>query len=290
MRRPALFLIIHLLLLTPSLLMASSHEKLFAAVSEASNQTQPGLQNYIVTIETSRIKEMMQQLTTRKPEDVAEPPAPIMKKFWQRDGKGLIYPEQVGQAPYVEQMAKQISGNLAIELNKMLLPDDMQTKRTALLKSAEVKVSEVALANTKIKHIEIAFSQPTNLNQAFYVRGMRLPQKKITELSFDIDAEKNTIGEFTVTTADGLNLTVEVRYLAVKGGHIPERYQVTSPDGMIDDSFNVTFIEVDGFTLPATMVRKIRRPNLKEDLEIFFKNYQINKPISDELKARLASQ
>ena len=290
MRRPALIIVTLLMTLLPSLLMASTHEQLFAAVSAASNQTQPELQNYTVTIETSRIKEMMQQLTKRKPEDVAEPPAPIMKKFWQRDGKGLIYPEQVGHAPYVEQMAKQISSNLAIELNKMLIPDNMQVKRNALLKGAEVKVSEVALADTKIQRIEIMFAQPTDLAQAFYVRGMRLPQKKINELSFDIDAAKNTISEIKIATTDGLILTVEIRYVEVAGGYIPERYQVTSPDGKVDDSFTVTFLEVDGFTLPSTMLRKIRRPNLNEDLEIIFRGYQVNKPISDELKARLASQ
>ena len=290
MRQSTLFIITLLLTLLPTLLMASSHEQLFDAVSSASHQAQPELQNYIVTIETTRIEEMMTQLTQRIPSDVAAPPAPVMKKFWQREGKGLVYADQVSNAPYVEQMAKKISGNLSVELDKMLIPIDMKEKRNSLLKGAEVKISEVALADSKIQHIDIAFAQPTDLDQAFYVRGMRLPQKKVTELSFDIDAENNTVGEFTIATADGLILTVEIRYIAVKGGHIPERYKVTSPDGKVDDSFTVTFVEKDGFTLPATMQRKIRRPNLNEDLEIIFKDYQLNQPISDELKARLASQ
>lgn len=290
MHRTALTVIILVLSLFPTLLMANSHEKLFDAVSAANSQTQPGLEHYTATIETTRISEMMTQLTQRMPADVAPPPTPVMKKFWQRDGKGLVYADQVNQAPYVEQMAKKISGQLAIELDKMLLPDDQQKERKALLRSATVKTSEVALTDTKIQRVDISFSSPTHLNEAFYVRGMRLPQKDVKELSFDIDSAKNTVSEIKIATGNGLVLTVEIRYIAVAGGFIPERYLVTSPDGEVDDSFTVTFLEKDGFTLPASMQRKIRRPNLNEDLDVFFKNYQVNQPISAELKARLASQ
>lgn len=290
MRRTALTILVLSLSLFPTLLMASSHEKLFDAVSAANKQTQPGLEHYTATIETTRISEMITQLTMRMPADVAPPPTPVMKKFWQRDAKGLVYADQVSNAPYVEEMAKKISGNLAIELDKMLLPDDKQKERKAVLKNATVKTSEVALADTKIERIDITFSDPADLNESFYVSGMRLPQKNIKELSFDIDAAKNTISEIKIATDEGLVLTVEIRYIAVAGGFIPERFRVTSPDGKVDDSFTVTFLEKDGFTLPASMLRKIRRPNLNEDLEIFFKNYQINKPISAELKARLANQ
>ena len=118
-------------------------------------------------------------------------------------------------------MAKQISGNLAIELDKMLLPGDKQAERNALLKNADIKVSEVALANTNIQRVEITFPAPTDLNESFYARGMRLPQKGIKELSFDIDASKHTVSEFKIATDEGLILTVEIRYIPVTGGNIP---------------------------------------------------------------------
>ena len=88
---------------------------------------------------------------------------------------------------------------------------------------------------------------------------------------------------------NGLQLTVEVRYLEVTGGLIPERFQITSPDGKIDDSFEVKFIEVDSFLLPASMLRVIRRPELQENLEVFFKGYQVNQPIPEDIQTQLKS-
>jgi hypothetical protein len=83
---------------------------------------------------------------------------------------------------------------------------------------------------------------------------------------------------------------MEIRYLEVAGGHIPERFQITSPDGKVDDSFEVKFIEVDSFLLPASMLRVIRRPELQEKLEVFFKDYQVNKPIPEDIQTQLKNQ
>lgn len=289
MLRPALIVTILLIASLPSTLFASSHQQVFEAVVSANKQTQPKLQNYTVTIETTRIEEMMTRLTSGIPDDVEKPPTPVMKKFWQRNGKGLVYPEGTSQAPYVEQMALQISGNLAVELNEMLLPESKKDLRDSLLKNADVKLTEVALANSMIQRLEIAFSQPTDLKEAFYVKGMRLPQKQVNALTFDIDTKTDTVRELSIITAGEMNLTVEIRYITVEGGLIPERYQVTSPDGTIDDLFEVQFLEVDGFFLPASMSRKIRRPTLQEELNVQFKDYRVNQPISTEIKNRLQS-
>ena len=42
--------------------------------------------------------------------------------------------------------------------------------------------------------------------------------------------------------------------------------------------------------LPASMLRIIRRPELQEELNVFFKNYRINQPVTEALKARLEEQ
>ena len=101
------------------------------------------------------------------------------------------------------------------------------------------------------------FSQPTDIKEAFYVEGMRLPQKEILSLTFDIDTKRDVISELTISTNSGLHLTVEIRYIAVPGGYTPERFKVTSPDGNIDDLFEVKFLELEGFHLPASMLRKL---------------------------------
>jgi len=226
-------------------------------------------------------------MTTGMPADVEPPPPPAIVKFWQRDGEGLVYARQESLTPYVEKMVKQISANLAIELNEMLLPAVQSEQRQELVKNADIKLSEVALTDNLIHRLEISFKNPTDLNGAFYVSGIRLPQKQIKSLTFDIDAKTNTVRELALVADNGLRLTVEVRYLEVTGGLIPERFQITSPDGKIDDRFEVKFIKVDSFLLPASMLRIIQRPDLQETLEVFFKDYQVNQPIPEDILAQL---
>ncbi len=289
MFRSSLITLFLLTLIIPSPLFASDNLASLEAVAAANQKVQPGLNNYLATVETSRIEEMMTNLTSGMPADVKPPPPPIITKFWQRNGKSLVYARQTQLAPYVAKMVKQISANLAIELNEMLLPATQAEQRRALVKGASIKMSEVALTDSLMHRLEISFKEPTDLNEAFYVSGIRLPQKQIKSLTFDIDVKTNTVRELALVADNGLQLTMEIRYLEVAGGHIPERFQITSPDGKVDDSFEVKFIEVDNFLLPASMLRVIRRPELQEKLEVFFKDYQVNKPIPEDIQDRLKS-
>lgn len=257
------------------------------AVVMAVEQTQPGLFNYLATVETSRIEEMMTRLTQGIPSDVKPPPTPVIYKFWQRNGESLVYASNTQATPFVEKMVDQISSNLAIELNEMLIPKGREQQRQELVKDAKVTLSDVALADKTIHHLEINFSEPKDLDQAFYLNGMRLPQKQIRSLVFDINAETHTVNEMEILVESGLQLTVEIRYLEVEGGMIPERFKVTSPDGKIDDLFQVTFTEVEGFKLPGSMLRTIQRPELQDQLEVKFKDYRVNQPMPPEVEKRL---
>lgn len=290
MIRTTLTALLFLLLSIPVLSSAADNLAILESVVAANDQIQPGLHNYHATVETSRIEEMMMRLTKGMPADVTPPPAPVIKKFWQRHGDGLVYASSTPQSPYVEKMVNQVSANLAIELNEMLLPAKHAERRQVLAGQAKIKASEVALADKLIHHLEITFDAPTDLDEAFYVTGMRLPQKQINSLTFDIDTAMNTISEMRVMTADGLHLAVELRYIKVVGGYIPERFRVTSLDGKIDDLFEVKFTEVDGYILPSSMRRTIRRPELQEDLEVFFTDYQVNRPIDEDLQSRLKAK
>jgi hypothetical protein len=271
----------------PSALFANDPLATLEAVAAANEQVQPGLQNYQVTVETSRIEEMMRHMTSGMPADIESPPIPVIIKFWQRNGRSLIFTKQTQLTPYVEKMAEQLSANLAIELNELLLPTAKADQRRELAKGARLKSSEVALADQLFHRLEIIFTEPTDLNEAFYAKGIRLPQKQIKTLTFDIDTKKNTISDLELTIDSGLHLTVEIRYRAVAGGYTPERFQITSPDGKVDDLFEIKFTEVGGHLLPASMLRVIRRPELQENLEVFFKDYQVNQPIPEDIQARI---
>jgi hypothetical protein len=287
MRRSSLVVLIFFILTTPTILSANDNLAVLEKVVSANAQTQPGLQNYQVTVETSRIEEMMTSMTAGMPADVTPPAPPVIVKFWQRNGEGLVFAKQESLSSYVEKMVKRLSANMAIELHEMILPAAQTESRRKLLKTAKVKSSEVSLADQLIQRLEITFNKPTDLNGAFYVSGMRLPQKQVNSLTFDIDTKTNTVNELLITVDNGLQLTVEIRYLEVVGGYIPERFQITSPDGKVEDIFETTLAEVDNFVLPTSMLRTIRRPQLQEKLEVFFKDYQINQPISEDIQTRL---
>jgi hypothetical protein len=287
MLRSSLVVLFFLILTTPTILFANDNLAVLEKVVAASSLIQPELQNYLVTVETSRIEEMMSSMTAGMPADVKPPTPPVIVKFWQRNGEGLVFAKKETLTPYVEKMVNRLSANLAIELYEMILPADQTDARQTLIKNAKLKSSEVSLAEQLIHRLEITFNKPTDLHGAFYVSGMRLPQKQINTLTFDIDTRTNTVNEMSLTVEGGLQLTVEIRYLEVTGGHIPERFQITSPDGKVEDIFEATLAEVDNFVLPTSMLRTINRPELQEKLEIFFKDYQINQPIPEDIQTRL---
>jgi hypothetical protein len=290
MLRPSLVVLFFLILTTPTILFANGDLALLEKVVSANELTQPELQNYFVTVETSRIEEMVSSMTAGIPADVKPPTPPVIVKFWQRNGEGLVFAKKETLTPYVEKMVKRISSNLAVELHEMILPADQAEARQSLAQKAKIKSSEVSLAEQLIHRLEITFNKPTDLHGAFYVSGMRLPQKRINRLTFDIDSRTNTVNELSISVEDGLQLTVEIRYLEVTGGYIPERFQITSPDGKVEDIFEATLAEVDNFVLPTSMLRTINRPELQETLEVFFKGYQLNQPIPEDIQTRLKAQ
>jgi hypothetical protein len=290
MFRSSLVVLSFLILTTPTILFANDDLAVLEKVVAANALTQPELQNYLVTVETSRIEEMMSNMTAGMPADIKPPTPPVIVKFWQRNGEGLVFAKKETLTPYVEKMVNRLSANLAIELYEMILPANQADARQALIKNAKLKSSEVSLAEQLIQRLEITFNKPTDLNGAFYVSGMRLPQKQINTLSFDINTRTNTVSEMSLSVEGGLQLTVEIRYREVAGGYLPERFQITSPDGKVEDIFKATLAEVGNFVLPTSMLRTINRPELQEKLEVFFKDYQLNQPIPEDIQNRLKAK
>jgi hypothetical protein len=286
MLRSSLFALLCLALAWPGSLPAESNMEVLESVAAAKAQVQPGLQNYLATVETPHIQEIATRLTNAFPADVT-PPMPVIIRFWQRNGTILVFSEETQLPPYVEQLVKLLADNLSAEPLEMLLPADRAEQRRALVKGASVMLSEVVLADNLTRRLEISFAKPTDLNGAFYVAGMHLPQEGISQLVFDIDSKTDTVSELLVASGNQLRLTAEIRYLDVSGGYLPERIKITSPDGKIDDLFEIRYTEVDSYLLPASMHHVIRRTAREETLEIFFKDYKVNQPVPESLQARL---
>jgi len=279
--------VLTLLLFTlPAPLLADDRLALLESVAAASSAAQPGLESYLVTVETSRISEMLERMTAGMVSDVPRPTQPVITRFWSRkDGSGLVAGPEPLQ-PYVAQMVERVSTHLALELNSLLLPIDRSEQRRALTAKATVKSADVALGNDLTRRLEIVFATATDLDSAFYAPGMRLPQKQVKALIFDVDVRARTVNELVVLLADGQKLTVEIRYFDAPGGKLPQRFRVTSPDGKVDDLFEAQLSEVAGFYLPKSMRRILRRPDIQEDLEVHFRNYRVNQPIPEAMRAK----
>jgi len=275
-----------LVLILPKLLYAEVNLAVLESVATASSQVQPDLQNYLVTVEALEIMEKMASTINGKQADVSRPVSPVITKFWQRNSKSLVFARQELLSSSVKPVFKQMSADLVVELSEMVLPFAKAEQRLQLMKDADVKLSEVLLAENLIQRLDISFGQPTDLDGAFYTVNLHLPQQKVLSLSFDIDSRTRTIGELRMVTDSGLHLLMEMRYIEVPGGHIPERFQITSPDGKIDDRFEVKFTEINGFTLPASILHVIRRPELQASLKVFFKDYHVNEPVPGDIQAR----
>lgn len=251
---------------------------------------QPGLNSYRVTVHTERIAETIASMTAGMPPDMPRPQVPVVVKYWRRGTpQSLIVAEGDQASPFMQQMVERVSSSLAIEPELLLLPPDKGLQRQRLADLATIRNSETNLAGNLLQRMEILFPSPADIGEAFYGNGLRLPQKDVVKLQFDIDGKSRTIHELTVQTGTGELLLAEFRYQPTAGGMVPERVRVTSPDGKVDDRLEITFTEVDGYLLPAKTVRRLNRPGLQDDLEVIFSDYRINQPFPAEIETHFAS-
>jgi len=277
MFRPALVFCLICTLFTAGPVAAADGLALLEAASATQAHQQAGLERYQVTVETNKIAEMIQRMTASMPPDLPRPEVPVLTKYWQREpAVNLLLAEGANVSPYVQQMIDRFSANLAVDLDGILLPAGQTAARAAIAARASLKTAETSLAEQLLHRIELNFSEPTDLGGAFYAADLRLPQKGVTALTFDIDATTKTLREMTVMTAAGLKLSVEIRYHRTATGYLPERISVTSPDGRIDDSIEVVFGPVGAYVLPQKMLRKLHRPDLQEELAVTFRDYIVN--------------
>lgn len=259
------------------------------AVVQAADSVQPGLTGYQTNVHTARIAESIAAMTAAMPTEMPRPQVPVVVKYWRRGTpRSLIVAEGGQNSPFMQQMVQRVSSSLTIEPEGLIMPSGKAAERQRLAEQATVRSTETKLADNVLQRIEVAFAKPVDIGEAFYSSGLRLPQKDIVKLQFDINVKTRTVRELTIQTAGGAPLLAEIRYRSATGGFIPERVQVTSPDGKVDDRLEIDFTEVDGFLLPARIVRSLNRPDIKDTLEVTFGNYRLNEPFPAEVEAQFA--
>ncbi len=285
-----LLLLITAILALPMTTRAENRLAPLETVVQAADSLQPGLTGYQTTVHTARIAESIASMTAARPAEMPRPQVPVVVKYWRRGTpRSLIVAEGGQNSPFMQQMVQRVSSNLTIEPEGLMMPAGKAAERQRLAGQATVRGTETKLADSVLQRVEVVFATPTDIGEAFYGNGLRLPQKDIVKLQFDIDVNTRTVRELAIQTATGESLLAEIRYQPATGGFLPERVRVTSPDGKIDDRLEITFTEVDGFLLPARIVRSLNRPDLKDNLEVTFSNYRVNQPFPAEIDVQLVN-
>jgi len=287
-----LFLLLITFLLTlPTLAAAENRLDLLENLVQGA-ALQAGLENYQASVQTDRIASTIEAMTASMPADLPRPSIPTVVKYWRRGAaRSVIVASGDASSPFMQQMVQRISANLAIEPEELILPPGRAAERQRLAEQATVRSTATSLPdNQTLQRVEVSFATPTDVGDAFYGNGLRLPQKGISRLQFDIDANTRTVRELLVQTSTGAQLQAEFRYLPVSGGLLAERVRVTSPDGKVDDRLDVTFAKVGDYLLPAKTERVLQRPDLKDHLVVTFSNYRINQSFPAEVEAQFASQ
>jgi len=257
-------------------------------VARSYAKRQPALENYVVTVQTDRIRQTIEQMTAHLPADVARPPAPVVRKYWQRSsGKSLVRAEGPNVFPLMQEMAGKFSRSLSLELFDFFLPVGKGGERDRLLEQAEVGVIESDLAGVNLQSVTLTFSQPANLNGAFYGRGLDLPQTGITRLVIDLDPKREVVKRMEVSTA-GQIFTLEARYREVSSGWLPTEVLLTSFDGSVDIRLETEFEQFDGIWLPVRQKRVARRGDKTDLLDVVFADYVVNEPFPPEVEKLLA--
>jgi len=265
-----------LFLLLPALAIGDDR---IAALEETAlnrNNLQPNLEQHSCRISFDNLEALVR--TAHHPTGSPLPEVSPLARHWQRNRQELVttinaQPTQAEQ-PFLEALALILSSGL----DDALIPDGQTEQRQTIATQATIKTAETQLGQTLLKRLEFTFDTPASLQEAFYTQQLPLPQNQISSLYFDIDVSNRTIQEVGLRTAEGLTLTLEIRYQEVPGGHLPARMKITSPDGKVDDLIEVTYEKVEGFDLPVKLVRVINRPGQQETLVITFDNYRINQP------------
>ncbi|TYO98993.1 hypothetical protein EDC39_104117 [Geothermobacter ehrlichii] len=258
-------------------------------VARAYAKRQPALENYVVTVETDRIRQTIEQMTASLPADVPRPPAPVIRKYWKRSsGKSLIRAEGANVFPLMRQMAQRFSRQFALELFDFFLPAGRGGDRARFFDAAEVKVVENDLAGVRLQSVTLQFAEPVDLGGAFYGDGFGLPQKGVRRLVIDVDPEKEVVKRIEITTADDRILTLEARYREVSSGLLPEELMLTSFDGSLDARLETVFKQFDGIWLPVRQTRSIRRGERQDAMTVSFVDYEVNTSFAPEVEKLLA--
>ncbi|BCR06033.1 hypothetical protein DESUT3_31020 [Desulfuromonas versatilis] len=279
-----LAILLAVILALPAAAAAESGGAALEAVSQTYAATQPGLNTFQVTVQTSKFGRMLEQMTASMPANLPRPAQPVLKKYVSRElGASLIRAEGQNVFPYMQEMVGRLSAELAVDLRTLFLPLQEAEKRRQALGRAKVVSSETRLGDSRTLTVDIRFEAPADLHGAFYGAGLDLPQQGVAGLVFDLDPDSRILKRLEITLADGQLQVVELRHRLMEGGQVPREVHVTTPDGRIDDHLTTTFAEVKGFWLPVQQVRTIVRPGRNETITVSFSDYKLNAPLPAEV-------
>lgn len=277
-------LLVCLFLVLPALVAAEDRLDPLEATVRQLEQVQPGLESYSADIKTENPDRLIEKISPARPQPEAIPAGTTLAWYWLRDKGGLIASMDRQSIDFRQKAASHMAALFSAGSESSLIPAGQKQARRNLARQASIKTTDTLLGETRLKRIELSFSQPATLQGAFYTHNLHLPQDMIRNLYFDIDAKTQTVQEIGILTADGLKLTTEIRYHEVLAGFLPERIKITSPDGSIDDRLEITYGDIDRFSLPTRIAWIVRHPERQEDIAADFAGHRVNQPFPDAIR------
>ena len=283
-------LLLLLLLLIPLPAWAGFDPALLEQIGSNYRGAQPGLESYAVTVSTPKVGEMIAQMTTNLPADVPRPETPQLTKYWSRAVMAsVVMAEGKNLLPTMREMVERFSREFAVDLPLTLFPPNRAAQRAAWFQQGTAEVTETRLDGHRRLVVRLSFAQPVDLDGAFFGRALPVPQRNLTELSFDLDPDLGLLHQVDFVTAANQHISMEIRHQEFSGKQLPTELRVTSPDGRIDDHLQTKLGKVGGFWVPVQQLRISVRPDRKETVTVVFSGYRINIPIPAAVLQRLGS-
>lgn len=285
----SLILLMGILLSLPFSSAAAFDPSSIEKVARAYADVQPGLATHRSDVHSKNLEGLLARLVEASPPEAPQPTDLVLRRYWSRSsGKALVRLEGRNISPAIQKAAEQFASENIVDFRNFFLPLRARETRRKLLEKAEIKSHETRLEDSRTLHLEMAFSEPVNLKDAFYGTGLNLPRRSATAVSLDIDPDLQILNHLEITFADTSRLNVEIRHEKLpQGGFTPREIRITAPDGSIDDHLVTTFADVQGYRLPREQVRTVLRPETRETQTVLFTDHRINIPLPEEVSRQL---
>ncbi len=280
-----LFILIFIAFLENNLFAAEDFYTAFKkAETVIHSEHNPGLKSYVCDVKTSQFDKMMKKMTASMPENLPRPEKPVIKKYWDRKKGMTIKLEGKNIFPYMNEMAKKMSDQFALDLYDYFLPQQTRQLRHKLLKNAE---KELEIVNG-YHRFTITFKEKTDIKNAFFKGGLPIPTEDVKSVTLSVDMEKRLVKDLYITydrTEGYKEYKLLAEYKKIENKFYMYNLYLMADDHSVMIGFRTDFGKIGDYYLPVKQIRTGEGPDVSDEerrIEVEFTNYQLNHLTADK--------